>query len=133
MKASIILGCAAIGGAAAASSDAYLWTVDSGQVKTSANQVSSISSFTAERILARRKGVTDSAYMHITDESILSDLNRYGGWQQPLFGASPSQHPAKVFISISGYAGSKSANTVCTSLSDLLQRSPSSILYRIYG
>jgi len=107
MKSSSILQCAALVGAVSASSDAYLWTVDAGQVKQSANQVTSTDSFTAERILARRKGVTDSAYVHITDESVLSDLNQYGGWQQPLFGASPSEHPAKIFIRISGYEGCK--------------------------
>ena len=105
MKSSIILHCAALAGAVSASSDAYLWTVDAGQVKPSANQVTSTDSLTAERILARRKGVTDSAYMHITDESVLSDLTQYGGWQQPLFGASPSEHPAKIFVRISGYDG----------------------------
>lgn len=105
MKSSTIWQCAALAGVVSAASDAYLWTIDAGNVKLSTNQVTSIDSYTAERILARRKGVTDSAYLDITDESVLSDLNQYGGWQQPLFGASPSEHPAKIFIRISGYDG----------------------------
>lgn len=96
--------CAAFAGIATASSDAYLWTVDAGSVKHGGTQVSSTSSSTAERIIARRKGVTESAYMPITDETILSDLNEYGGYQQPLFGASSQEHPSKVFIRISGYS-----------------------------
>ena len=92
--------------AAAATHDAYLWTIDAGGVTPgSLNQVSSVSSFTAERILARRKGVSES-HVKIEDQNILADLNRFGGWQQPLFGADTSKQPAKVFISISGYDGS---------------------------
>lgn len=113
MKSSTILQCVALAGAASASSDAYLWTVDAGQVRESANQVASTDSFTAERILARRKGVTDSAYMRITDESVLSDLNQYGGWQQPLFGASVLDHPAKIFVRISGYDGGQFPKARC--------------------
>lgn len=95
-----------LAGAAAASNDAYLWTVDAGGVSPgNVNQVSSVSSFTAERILARRKGVTDSAHGKILDEGVLVDLNRFGGWQQPLFGAGSAQQPAKIFISISEHNG----------------------------
>lgn len=95
--------CAALAGVATASSDAYLWTVDAGSVKYGGLQVSTTSSSTAEMIIARRKGVTDTAYMPITDETILSDLNEYGGYQQLLFGAAVEDHPAKVFIRIDGY------------------------------
>ena len=97
-----------LAGAAAASNNAYLWTVDAGGVSPgNVNQVSSVSSFTAERILARRKGVTDSAHSKVLDEGVLVDLNRFGGWQQPLFGAGSTQQPAKIFISISEYNGGK--------------------------
>lgn len=97
-----------LAGAASAASDAYLWTIDAGGVTPgNANQVSSVPCFTAERILARRKGVTDSARGKVLDEGVLADLNRYGGWQQPLFGADSAEQPAKIFISISEYNGGK--------------------------
>lgn len=99
---------ALLAGAVAAANDAYLWTIDAGGVTPgNLNQVSSISSFTAERILARRKGVTDSAQGKSLDEAALADLNRFGGWQQPLFGSDIKQQPAKAFISISGFKGCK--------------------------
>jgi len=104
MRASNLLWqCAALAGTATASSDAYLWTVDTGATNHGSNQVSTTSSSTAERIIARRKGVTESAYLYTTDETVLSDLNTYGGYQQPIFGAGSKEAPAKVFIRISGY------------------------------
>lgn len=103
---------ALLAGAATAANDAYLWTIDAGGVTPgSLNQVSSVPCFTAERVLARRKGVTDSAHGKVLDDGVLADLNRFGGWQQPLFGAGSTQRPAKVFISISGYDGGKLENT----------------------
>ena len=106
---------ALLAGVAAAANDAYLWTIDAGGVTPgSLNQVSSVPCFTAERILARRKGVKDSAHGKVLDDSVLADLNRFGGWQQPLFGAGSTQRPAKVFISISGYDGGKSGKTELT-------------------
>lgn len=106
MKTSDLIQYAALAGAAYADNDAYMWTIDS-KMQASSNQVGSTSSFAAERILARRKGVTDSAHMHITDESLISDLNQYGGWQQPLFGEETADHPARIFIRISGFDGSE--------------------------
>ena len=106
MRTSSLWQCAALVGAVYADHDAYMWTIDS-KMQVNANQVGSTSSFAAERILARRKGVTESAYLHITDESLLSDLNQFGGWQQPLFGGDPTEYPARIFVQISGYDGSE--------------------------
>lgn len=100
-----LLQGAALVGAASASTDAYLWAVDAGAPNSIANQVASYSSSDAERILARRKGIDESHYMPITDQSLLNDLNELGGYQIPLFG-SASQHPAKLFVRISDYEGS---------------------------
>lgn len=107
MRTSNLLGCAALAGLATASHDAYLWTVDAGTARAASNQVASIESYTAERILARRKGVSASQKIKVTDQNVLSDINRYGGWQQPLFSEGQSQQPAKVFIRLSGYSGSE--------------------------
>lgn len=104
---STLLNGAALVGAASAASDAFLWAVDAGVIKPGSNQVASTSSSDAERILARRKGIDESDYMPVTDPSLLSDLNEYGGYQTPLFAGGSEQHPAKLFIRISGYEGSQ--------------------------
>lgn len=98
--------CAALIGAANAAHDAFLWTVDAGIDQQPSNQASAISSWTAERITARRKGIPDSQYLQETNQDVLLDISRFGGWQPPLFGEGKSRRPAKVFIHISGYEGS---------------------------
>lgn len=102
----LFLPCAALLGAASANSDAYLWTVDAGEIRPSSNQVSAITASLGEQIIARRKGLTDSKFISTAKQDVLADLNRYGGWQPPLFGAGEVEPPAKIFISLTGYAGS---------------------------
>lgn len=104
----LLWSCATLVGAATASNDAYLWTVDAGNTKQVYNQASAISSWTAERIIARRKGASDSQYIDTASQDVISDLNRFGGWQPPLFGAGQSEQPAKVFVRISGFNGAVS-------------------------
>lgn len=108
MKTSgLLLSFAALVCTARAAHDAYLWTVDAGIEQQPSNQASAISSWTAERIVERRKGVSDSKYIHEANQDILSDISRFGGWQPALFGSGKSEQPAKVFVHISGYEGSK--------------------------
>lgn len=106
MRFSNTLLCGAtLAGAVRAAGDAFMWTVDAGVLKPGSNQVEATSSSDAERILARRKGIDDSHYMPVTDQSLLNDLNEFGGYQAPLFGSGSQEHPAKLFIRISGYGG----------------------------
>lgn len=102
----LITTCAALAGVGNAAHNAYLWTVDAGIDQQPSNQASAISSWTAERIIARRRGISDSQYIQETNQDVLSDISRFGGWQPPLFGAGKSQRPVKVFVHISGYEGS---------------------------
>lgn len=106
MRISNTLLCGAtLAVAASAASDAFMWTVDAGTLPPGSNQVEARSSEEGERILARRKGIDESHFMPVTDQDLLNDLNQYGGYQAPILGSGSQEHPAKLFIRISGYGG----------------------------
>lgn len=87
--------------------DGYLWTIDHGAAKYANSQASSISSETASSIVARRRGITDEKYIPSADESVVGDVAQYGGYQMPITGSTSGSTPAKVFIRITGYTGSR--------------------------
>lgn len=83
-----------------AAQGAYLFTVDR---KVSSASTSTINSEVASAIIARRRGLTADRNLGITDESLLADINTYGGYQAPLFKEErPQDAPGKLFIRISG-------------------------------
>src|ERR1700712_3077240 len=83
---------------------AYLFTIDR-SITTPATAM--IDSEMASAIIARRRALTADRYLGIADAMLLEDINPYGGYQAPLFGAeesSPGSNaaPGKLFIRISG-------------------------------
>ena len=96
----LIAACAAV--VTASTPNGYLYTIDQ-SVSSSSTQF--IDPELASSILARRRGLTDSRYLNIADDSLLDELNEYGGYQQPLFGEGAGEAPGKLFIRISGFDG----------------------------
>jgi len=89
----------------ATAQSAYLWTVDP-SVHSSSTAI--IDPDTASSIIARRRGLTDERYLHVADDGVLEEINRFGGYQQPLFGdGQSSDAPGKLFIRISGFDGGR--------------------------
>ncbi|EHY59770.1 hypothetical protein HRR83_008309 [Exophiala dermatitidis] len=86
-----------------AAQGAYLFTVDP-EAGSQSPSTSMIDSKLASAILARRRGLTADRKLEITEESLLQDINAYGGYQAPLFpeGQQPTETPGKLFIRISG-------------------------------
>ncbi|RVX67023.1 hypothetical protein B0A52_09237 [Exophiala mesophila] len=79
---------------------AYLFTIDRSVVSSS---TAMIDSDLASAIIARRRSLTADRHLGLSSESALEDLNNYGGYQLPLFGAQPAtEAPGKLFIRIHG-------------------------------
>lgn len=90
----------AVASASAPPNSAYIYTIDQA-IHASSTQF--IDADLASSILARRRGLTESRYLNTADESILDDLNTFGGWQQPMFGEGAGEAPGKLFIRITGF------------------------------
>lgn len=108
MKTASIISYGAALLSCAAAHDAYIWTIDNGAVKYASTQASSISSDTASSIIARRRGLSSERYLSNVDEGVLQDINQFGGYQVPLFGAGKEETPDRVLIRISGFNGGMS-------------------------
>ena len=96
----LIAGCAA-------AQNAYLYTLDIKPQQTSSSISSSIDSETANAILTRRLGGTESARLGRVDNLFLEHLNNYGGQQTlHLFGDEISSSASdRLIIAIEGYDG----------------------------
>ena len=90
-----------------AAQNAYLYNLDIQRQAGSFLKDSSISSETANAILARRLRATDSISLGTVDDVVLEHLNRYGGQRAlSLFqdeAASPMSD--KLLIALEGYEG----------------------------
>ncbi|ETN44410.1 uncharacterized protein HMPREF1541_10590 [Cyphellophora europaea CBS 101466] len=102
MKLTTLLACGAALAGSAAAQGGYIYTIDKSVISSS---TASIDAETASAILARRRGLTGGRTLGTSDDSILEALKNYGGWQQPLFGATDEEAPGKLFIRIPGFDG----------------------------
>jgi hypothetical protein len=95
-----LIGCAT-------AQDAYLYNLDIQPRATSSPKSSSIDSETANAILARRLGATESRKLGHVDDVVLDYLNDYGGQRMlSLFGdGRASSTSSRLVISIEGYDG----------------------------
>ena len=100
LQGSTIIGCAA-------AQNGYLYNLDIKPRRTSSSISSSIDSDTANAILTRRLGATESAKLGRVDDIILEYLNNYGGQRtMQLFGDDASSSiPDRLVIAIEGYDG----------------------------
>lgn len=96
----LIAGCAA-------AENAYLYTLDIKPRQLSSSISSSIDSETANAILTRRLGGTESTRLGPVDNLRLEHLNNYGGQQTlQLFGDETSASASdRLIIAIEGYDG----------------------------
>jgi hypothetical protein len=91
----------------AAAQNAYLYNLDIHPSTTSSSTSSSIDSETANAILGRRLGATESLKIGHIENVVLEHLNQYGG-QQPISMFSDEGSPfvtSRVVIGIEGYDG----------------------------
>jgi hypothetical protein len=105
-----IAGCAA-------AQNAYLYTLDIQPRAASSSMSSSIDSKTANAILARRLGATESMTLGNADDVLLELLGRYGGQQTvSIFGEGPSPKLDRLVVAIEGYDGTSASWATCCSL-----------------
>ncbi len=95
-----VIGCAA-------AQDAYIYNLDVQPPAASSSKPSSIDSDTANAILARRLGATESRKLGLVDDVILAHLNHYGGQRTvlPFADESASSMSDRMMILIEGYEG----------------------------
>lgn len=95
-----LVGCAA-------AQNGYLHLFDIEPRLPSDSISTTINSHTANAILARRIDVTDSRKLGILDDTVLDQLDRFGGHQRlSLFGdENTSTKPHTLIVAIEGYDG----------------------------
>jgi hypothetical protein len=95
----VVIGCTA-------AQDAYLYNIDI-QPQAASSKPSPIDSETANAILARRLGATDSIKLGAVDDVLLEHLNQYGGQRTlSLFGDEGASFKSdRLVIAIEGYDG----------------------------
>jgi hypothetical protein len=95
-----VIGCTA-------AQDAYLYNIDIQPQAASSSKPSPIDSETANAILARRLGATDSIKLGAVDDVLLEHLNQYGGQRTlSLFGDEGASFKSdRLVIAIEGYDG----------------------------
>lgn len=101
---STLLALASASAAAAAAQSARVYTFDTEQQQTSStSRGESLSADTARLILSQRLGSSQYSQLGDVDESVLEQLNKFGGAQQSILGAQDGNGDAsKLLIVVEG-------------------------------
>lgn len=99
--------------ATASAPQAFIYTHDV-QPRPSSPLPDSVSSDTAYSIWARRLGLSEQRRLTGVDDTILNQIDQFGGHRAPLFGKPHSQiEPSRLSIAIEGYNDGEFTLIVC--------------------